>query len=1202
MTCRTIAAGAYASAAVLSLALPGTVSAQSAPPSSTPPTASDEEIVVLSPFEVTASESTGYVATTTLAGSRINTQLKDVGSAVSVITSEFLRDTGATDNKTLLQYATATEVGSIGGNFIRATSSNQQEENTFTTPNTNTRVRGLSAADNTRNFFMSEIPWDAYNVDRVDMQRGPNSILFGMGSPAGIINSTTKTAQFRNAGEAEVRFGSNGTNRASLDINQQLVANELAVRVALLRNDERYKQKPAYSLDKRLFATTRWEPKFISNESNKTTIKLNYETGRVRSNNPRAITPLDYITPWFTSMDRATYDPRTVQDRNPHFNPDQTTYFPDHYGQAFSAHSDGTPNPYFQPWIGNFAQSFGGLLASYNAGNPALQSLELSEFSNLNGIGSTGAIDGGIGGLPYSRRVSVDTYSSVMNETNGAYSAFGLYRNNTLTDSSIFDFYNNLLDGGNKKEWQNFNNFSASLTQTFLKQKLGFELAYDKQNYDNGQLSLMTDQRAGIYVDLNATGLDGAPNPNVGKAFISDSGLFGNNSLDVVREAAHLSVFFDHDFYAQRKGNWALKLLGRHTLSGLYSQDSYRRDQRNFMRWGTDLAYAELVAANAWSQPWNANQRLINPVVYLTEGSLAGRTSAVDANIPRAGDAIVMPGVANMRYFDSNWTATGVDPAAAWTNPMNGQLTTQSENPANYVGWRTSAVNILQYENGDADALTTGATLQLTKSNSRAAVWQAHLWDDAIVGMYGIRNDIVKTWGTNASTRWMLNNPATHTDQSVDLGRVNWAASNYRIEGAPTVFEQNSPSWSVVVKLDRMLGSRLPLEVNFFYNESENFQVAGTRVDVYGAAIPLPSGRTTDKGFLLATKDDRFSLKVNKFESTVKDATSTAGLNTWFLSGFLVWGSNYADVFEHHLGRVGDMSTVNDASLNWHYTYAPVSGETQTDATARMNRDVAAWRSLQRSLPAAYLSAWSVSDLSRVQPHSATAPAGFTSTEDQISKGYEFEFTANVTPNWRISANAAKVTAIRNNVGGAALQDFVTLVNNAMNDTAAGDLRVWSGDPNNAIRSMWNANFYSQYALMRLLEGTASPELRKWRFNLVTSYDFTVGKLKGLTLGAGYRWQDKVAIGYRPLSTDNANVITYDLANPYMGPREDALDLWVGYGRKLTSKIDWHVQLNIRNVGDGNRLIPLTTQPDGSVAAWRIAPSQSWTLTNTFKF
>ncbi len=196
---------------------------------------------------------------------------------------------------------------------------------------------------------------------------------------------------------------------------------------------------------------------------------------------------------------------------------------------------------------------------------------------------------------------------------------------------------------------------------------------------------------------------------------------------------------------------------------------------------------------------------------------------------------------------------------------------------------------------------------------------------------------------------------------------------------------------------------------------------------------------------------------------------------------------------------------------------------------------------------------------------------------------------------------AAKITAARSNVGGAALQEFVTLMNDAIAGDA-GDLRIWGGSTNAWVRKEWNERFYSQYALMRLLEGTASPELRKWRFNLVTSYDFTVGKLKGLTVGAGYRWQDKVAIGYRPLATDNPNVITYDLANPYMGPREDAIDLWVGYSRKLTSKIDWHVQLNVRNVGDGNRLIPLTTQPDGTPAAWRIAPSQSWTLTNTFKF
>src|SRR5690554_6708918 len=156
---------------------------------------SDDEIIQLSPFEVLAETDSGYQATQTLAGSRINTRLEDVGSAISVVTAEFLRDTGATDNKSLLMYTTNTEVGGAQGNF-RGSSGGQNEDESgrFTNPNGNTRVRGLTSADNTRNFFMSDIPWDGYNVDRVDLQRGPNSILFGLGSPAGIINASTKTA------------------------------------------------------------------------------------------------------------------------------------------------------------------------------------------------------------------------------------------------------------------------------------------------------------------------------------------------------------------------------------------------------------------------------------------------------------------------------------------------------------------------------------------------------------------------------------------------------------------------------------------------------------------------------------------------------------------------------------------------------------------------------------------------------------------------------------------------------------------------------------------------------------------------------------------------------------------------------------------------------------------------------------------------
>jgi outer membrane receptor protein involved in Fe transport len=126
----------------------------------------DEQPIVLSPFVVEASEdASSYRATATLAGTRIRTELKDVGSAVSAVTAQFLQDTGARNTQDLLVYTTNTEVGGISGNFAGAGNGaviDTQAQRA--SPQTNTRVRGLANADNTRDFFLTDIPWDAYIV------------------------------------------------------------------------------------------------------------------------------------------------------------------------------------------------------------------------------------------------------------------------------------------------------------------------------------------------------------------------------------------------------------------------------------------------------------------------------------------------------------------------------------------------------------------------------------------------------------------------------------------------------------------------------------------------------------------------------------------------------------------------------------------------------------------------------------------------------------------------------------------------------------------------------------------------------------------------------------------------------------------------------------------------------------------------------
>src|ERR1017187_2188074 len=57
--------------------------------------ASDEEVVSLSPFTVSSEEDHGYEASSTLAGTRMKTNLKDIASSISVVTKEFLQDTRA---------------------------------------------------------------------------------------------------------------------------------------------------------------------------------------------------------------------------------------------------------------------------------------------------------------------------------------------------------------------------------------------------------------------------------------------------------------------------------------------------------------------------------------------------------------------------------------------------------------------------------------------------------------------------------------------------------------------------------------------------------------------------------------------------------------------------------------------------------------------------------------------------------------------------------------------------------------------------------------------------------------------------------------------------------------------------------------------------------------------------------------------------
>jgi outer membrane receptor protein involved in Fe transport len=266
------------------------------PTESTSPTSTvtSEEVVKLSPFVVDASKDVGYRAYSTLAGSRINTDLKDLALPIQVVTKDLLNDLNAVDINDVLAYTAGTE----GTRSYTQSTMNlgRPSDDVAGNPQGSTRLRGLAAPNVTRDYFWTigtNVGFDTYNLDQVTIDLGPNSLLAGLGSPAGIINYTPQIAGLeQDKNQVAYRFGSWGDKRATLNSNLVALPNVLAFRVAAEWADRGYKQQHGYDHDKRLYFTTTCKP------WSKTTLRANYERVKQAQRHPNTITPEDDVTPY----------------------------------------------------------------------------------------------------------------------------------------------------------------------------------------------------------------------------------------------------------------------------------------------------------------------------------------------------------------------------------------------------------------------------------------------------------------------------------------------------------------------------------------------------------------------------------------------------------------------------------------------------------------------------------------------------------------------------------------------------------------------------------------------------------------------------------------------------------------------------------------------------------------------------------------
>jgi len=203
-------------------AMPLALTAQTAPAA---PAAREETVVELSPFVVRNDQDVGYLAANTLAGSRLNTSLKDTPASISVFTTEFMSDIGALSLSDVARYAVNVEF--------------QLDDDRAANPNGNEtvsgyqsfRVRGLKASV-AQNYFRWSLPIETALVERIEDSRGPNSVLFGIASPGGLLNSSTKRAlPARSFRQGTFSVGSDDSWRGALDFNQRLAGGRGALRL-----------------------------------------------------------------------------------------------------------------------------------------------------------------------------------------------------------------------------------------------------------------------------------------------------------------------------------------------------------------------------------------------------------------------------------------------------------------------------------------------------------------------------------------------------------------------------------------------------------------------------------------------------------------------------------------------------------------------------------------------------------------------------------------------------------------------------------------------------------------------------------------------------------------------------------------------------------------------------------------------------------
>jgi catecholate siderophore receptor len=169
----------------------------------------------LAPIKVSASTITGptdgYMATKSFSATRTDTPLRDVPQSITVVTQDLIKDQTMQNMGDVVRYVPGVGISQGEGNRDAVIFRGNNSTGDFF-------VDGLR--DDVQYFR------DLYNIDRIEVLKGSNGMIFGRGGAGGVINRVTKEAGWTPINEVSAQYGSFSHKRIAVDVGRAI--NEVA--------------------------------------------------------------------------------------------------------------------------------------------------------------------------------------------------------------------------------------------------------------------------------------------------------------------------------------------------------------------------------------------------------------------------------------------------------------------------------------------------------------------------------------------------------------------------------------------------------------------------------------------------------------------------------------------------------------------------------------------------------------------------------------------------------------------------------------------------------------------------------------------------------------------------------------------------------------------------------------------------------------